>query len=130
MVFMLFWKVDGDTSTNDTIIALASGVSGSKKISSLSNHESHQLQACLDAVSFIIYSFVFSVLKVLVQFLSNALLEKQYNKPSPLMCFMVEYIRSNILFLTNVTSKIHIIFLFELTCVYAHVFMYYLASLV
>ncbi|KAH7667804.1 glutamate N-acetyltransferase / amino-acid N-acetyltransferase protein [Dioscorea alata] len=42
--------VDGDTSTNDTIIALASGVSGSKKISSLSNHESHQLQACLDAV--------------------------------------------------------------------------------
>ncbi|KAM0948251.1 putative transferase [Dioscorea sansibarensis] len=42
--------VDGDTSTNDSIIALASGVSGSKKISSLNSHESHQLQACLDAV--------------------------------------------------------------------------------
>ncbi|KAF6137852.1 hypothetical protein GIB67_040560 [Kingdonia uniflora] len=42
--------VDGDTSTNDTVIALASGVSGSTKISSLDSHEAAQLQACLDAV--------------------------------------------------------------------------------
>ncbi|XP_043697693.1 arginine biosynthesis bifunctional protein ArgJ, chloroplastic isoform X2 [Telopea speciosissima] len=42
--------VDGDTSTNDTVIALASGVSGSSRISSLESHEAKQLQACLDAV--------------------------------------------------------------------------------
>ncbi|XP_077213137.1 arginine biosynthesis protein ArgJ family [Tasmannia lanceolata] len=42
--------VDGDTSTNDTVIALASGTSGSTRISSLDSSESGQLQACLDAV--------------------------------------------------------------------------------
>ncbi|XP_034695078.1 arginine biosynthesis bifunctional protein ArgJ, chloroplastic isoform X2 [Vitis riparia] len=42
--------VDGDTSTNDTVIALASGLSGSTRISSLISHEAIQLQACLDAV--------------------------------------------------------------------------------
>ncbi|PIA53023.1 hypothetical protein AQUCO_01000709v1 [Aquilegia coerulea] len=42
--------VDGDTSTNDTVIALASGTSGSTRISSLSSYEARQLQACLDAV--------------------------------------------------------------------------------
>lgn len=42
--------VDGDTSTNDTVIALASGLSGSTRISSLTSHEAIQLQACLDAL--------------------------------------------------------------------------------
>ncbi|KAL2323346.1 hypothetical protein Fmac_027725 [Flemingia macrophylla] len=42
--------VDGDTSTNDTVIALASGLSGLGCISSLDNDEAVQLQACLDAV--------------------------------------------------------------------------------
>ncbi|KAI3937944.1 hypothetical protein MKX01_027871 [Papaver californicum] len=42
--------VDGDTSTNDTVIALASGISGSTAISSLDSFEAAQLQACLDAV--------------------------------------------------------------------------------
>ncbi|KAL8140046.1 hypothetical protein V2J09_006067 [Rumex salicifolius] len=42
--------VDGDTSTNDTVIALASGLSGSSLISSLDSSEAKQLQACLDAV--------------------------------------------------------------------------------
>ncbi|KAG1371667.1 arginine biosynthesis bifunctional protein ArgJ, chloroplastic [Cocos nucifera] len=42
--------VDGDTSTNDSVIALASGMSGSAKISSLNSYEAFQLQACLDAV--------------------------------------------------------------------------------
>lgn len=42
--------VDGDTSTNDTIIALASGLSGSNRISSLHSSEGNQLQMCLDAV--------------------------------------------------------------------------------
>ncbi|ERN07771.1 hypothetical protein AMTR_s00012p00117440 [Amborella trichopoda] len=42
--------VDGDTSTNDTVIALASGLSGSTRISSLDRHEAKQLQACVDAV--------------------------------------------------------------------------------
>ncbi|KAL6011262.1 hypothetical protein ACLOJK_001707 [Asimina triloba] len=43
--------VDGDTSTNDTVIALASGLSGSTRISSLDNHDAQKLQSCLDAVS-------------------------------------------------------------------------------
>ncbi|XP_010541858.1 PREDICTED: arginine biosynthesis bifunctional protein ArgJ, chloroplastic [Tarenaya hassleriana] len=42
--------VDGDTSTNDTVIALASGLSGSPAISSLNCPEALQLQACLDSV--------------------------------------------------------------------------------
>ncbi|OVA18302.1 Arginine biosynthesis protein ArgJ [Macleaya cordata] len=42
--------VDGDTSTNDTVVALASGMSGSTAITSMDSHEATQLQACLDAV--------------------------------------------------------------------------------
>ncbi|KAK2974210.1 hypothetical protein RJ640_014478, partial [Escallonia rubra] len=42
--------VDGDTSTNDAVIALASGLSGSNRISSLNKPEAEQLQLCLDAV--------------------------------------------------------------------------------
>ncbi|KAJ4827700.1 hypothetical protein Tsubulata_027560 [Turnera subulata] len=42
--------VDGDTSTNDTVLALASGLSGSPLISSINCCEALQLQACLDAV--------------------------------------------------------------------------------
>ena len=44
-------KVDGDTSTNDCVFTLASGVSGSTIISSLDSPGARQLQACLDAVS-------------------------------------------------------------------------------
>nr|CAD1842008.1 unnamed protein product [Ananas comosus var. bracteatus] len=42
--------VDGDTSTNDCVIALASGISGSSSISDLHSNEALQLQACLDVV--------------------------------------------------------------------------------
>ncbi|XP_059667795.1 arginine biosynthesis bifunctional protein ArgJ, chloroplastic [Cornus florida] len=42
--------VDGDTSTNDTVVALASGLSGSNIITSLNSREANQLQLCLDAV--------------------------------------------------------------------------------
>ncbi|KAL8480511.1 hypothetical protein ACS0TY_027157 [Phlomoides rotata] len=42
--------VDGDTSTNDCVIALASGLSGANKISSFDNSDAEHLQACLDAV--------------------------------------------------------------------------------
>ncbi|KAM7526307.1 hypothetical protein LguiA_016209 [Lonicera macranthoides] len=42
--------VDGDTSTNDAVIALASGLSGSSKISSMDMADAKKLQACLDAV--------------------------------------------------------------------------------
>ncbi|GAB2235669.1 hypothetical protein Droror1_Dr00026102 [Drosera rotundifolia] len=42
--------VDGDSSTNDTVIALASGLAGSSEISSLNSDEAKQVQACLDAV--------------------------------------------------------------------------------
>ncbi|XP_057778945.1 arginine biosynthesis bifunctional protein ArgJ, chloroplastic isoform X2 [Salvia miltiorrhiza] len=46
------WRkmVDGDTSTNDCVIALASGLSGANKISSFDNSDAQHLQACLDAV--------------------------------------------------------------------------------
>jgi len=44
-------QVDGDTSTNDTVIALASGLSGSIRIASIDSYEAMQLQECLDAVS-------------------------------------------------------------------------------
>lgn len=44
-------QVDGDTSTNDAVIALASGLSGSDMIRSLNSSESEHLQLCLDAVS-------------------------------------------------------------------------------
>lgn len=42
--------VDGDTSTNDTVVALASGLSGAREITSLEDLEAEQLQAALDAV--------------------------------------------------------------------------------
>ncbi|KAJ4704977.1 Arginine biosynthesis bifunctional protein ArgJ, chloroplastic [Melia azedarach] len=42
--------VDGDNSPNDSVIALASGLSGSSRISSINSEEAIQLQACLDAV--------------------------------------------------------------------------------
>ncbi|KAL8039428.1 hypothetical protein ABFX02_10G036400 [Erythranthe guttata] len=42
--------VDGDTSTNDCVIALASGLSGANKISSLDSSDAEHLQACLDVV--------------------------------------------------------------------------------
>lgn len=50
-------QVDGDTSTNDTVIALASGLSGLSCISSLDSDEAIQLQACLDAVMSTLYNF-------------------------------------------------------------------------
>lgn len=42
--------VDGDTSTNDTVIALASGLSGLTRIVSINSYEAMQLQECLDVV--------------------------------------------------------------------------------
>ena len=45
-------QVDGDTSTNDTVIALASGLSGLTRIVSINSYEAMQLQECLDVVSY------------------------------------------------------------------------------
>uniref|UniRef100_A0A453ICV4 Glutamate N-acetyltransferase n=1 Tax=Aegilops tauschii subsp. strangulata TaxID=200361 RepID=A0A453ICV4_AEGTS len=42
--------VDGDTSTNDCVIAMASGLSGLSDILTHDSAEAQQLQACLDAV--------------------------------------------------------------------------------
>ena len=44
--------MDGDSSTNDTLLALASGAAGGPKIDSLDSEECHQLQAALDAVGY------------------------------------------------------------------------------
>ncbi|KAJ4704975.1 Arginine biosynthesis bifunctional protein ArgJ, chloroplastic [Melia azedarach] len=59
-IYILQWKilwlpvsslrVDGATSTNDTVIALASGLSGSSKISFINCKEAIKLQGCLDVV--------------------------------------------------------------------------------
>lgn len=56
---MILLQVDGDSSTNDTVIALASGLSRSSRISSVDCNEAVQLQACLDAVSLATFSKVF-----------------------------------------------------------------------
>lgn len=48
---MSLLQVDGDSSTNDTVIALASGLSRSSMISTVDCNEAMQLQACLDVVS-------------------------------------------------------------------------------
>ncbi|KAJ7526439.1 hypothetical protein O6H91_16G006800 [Diphasiastrum complanatum] len=42
--------VDGDTSTNDTVIALSSGLCGGTLINDIATTEAHQLQNALDAV--------------------------------------------------------------------------------
>ncbi|KAI5682280.1 hypothetical protein M9H77_03508 [Catharanthus roseus] len=47
---MVQTAVDGETSTNGALIALASGLLGSKEISSLDCSEAEHLQLCLDAV--------------------------------------------------------------------------------
>lgn len=51
---MFHLQVDGDTSTNDCVIALASSLSGANRISSLNSSDAEHLQACLDAVSILI----------------------------------------------------------------------------
>lgn len=55
---IILLQVDGDTSTNDTVIALASGLSGLGCISSLDCDEAIQLQACLDAVKLTLYNII------------------------------------------------------------------------
>ena len=52
--------MDGDTSTNDCVIAMASGLSGLSGIQSLDSTEAQQFQACLDAVSITPCSLIFS----------------------------------------------------------------------
>lgn len=62
MFCIILLQVDGDTSTNDTVIALASGLSGLGCISSLDSDEAIQLQACLDAVKLTLYNTTISSL--------------------------------------------------------------------
>lgn len=50
--------MDGDSSTNDTLLALASGAAGGPKIDSLNSEECHQLQAALDAVGCPKFGFI------------------------------------------------------------------------
>ena len=56
--------MDGDTSTNDCVIAMASGLSGLSGILSLDSTEAQQFQACLDAVSASQCSLLFPCLSV------------------------------------------------------------------
>lgn len=55
---MILLQVDGDSSTNDTVIALASGLSSSSRISSVDCNEAMRLQACLEAVILATFSKV------------------------------------------------------------------------
>lgn len=66
VIFLL--QVDGDTSTNDTVIALASGLSGLSCVSSLNSDEATQLQACLDAVSLTTVHFLLICYQILLSF--------------------------------------------------------------
>jgi N-acetylglutamate synthase/N-acetylornithine aminotransferase len=54
-------KVDGDTSTNDCVIAMASGLSGLSGILSHGSTEAQQFQACLDAVSTALCPLIFAM---------------------------------------------------------------------
>lgn len=63
---MVLVQVDGDTSTNDTVIALASGLSGSPRISSLQSHEAVELQAGLDAVTAAKVQLVFFMSEIIL----------------------------------------------------------------
>lgn len=56
--------MDGDTSTNDCVIAMASGLSGLSGILSLDSTEAQQFQACLDAVSAPHRSLIFPCMSV------------------------------------------------------------------
>lgn len=67
-------QVDGDTSTNDTVIALASGLSGLDCIASLDSEEATQLQACLDAVK-----LIFCILSLFRHVILASFLVVQYN---------------------------------------------------
>lgn len=60
----IFWQVDGDTSTNDAVIALASGLSESHEISSLNSSEAEHLQNCLDAVCAVISFICFILIRL------------------------------------------------------------------
>lgn len=64
---MFHWQVDGDTSTNDCVIALASGLSGANQISSLNNSDALHLQACVDAVCKLIYFLLSEYVTLLTQ---------------------------------------------------------------
>ena len=68
---IILLQVDGDTSTNDTVIALASGLSGLGCIASLDSDEATQLQACLDAVNLILYILSLFCHFILHSFLLN-----------------------------------------------------------
>lgn len=51
-------QVDGDSSTNDTVIALASGLSSAPAVTSLEEENGKKLQEALDAVQHkIFFSF-------------------------------------------------------------------------
>jgi N-acetylglutamate synthase/N-acetylornithine aminotransferase len=45
-----FLQVDGDSSINYTLLALASGAAGGPRISNIHSEEARQLQAALDAM--------------------------------------------------------------------------------
>lgn len=54
-------QVDGDSSTNDTLLAFANGAAGGKLISDLDSKEAKELQAALDTVFSLCSSSMFFV---------------------------------------------------------------------
>jgi N-acetylglutamate synthase/N-acetylornithine aminotransferase len=66
-------KVDGDTSTNDCVIAMASGLSGLSGILTHDSTEARQFQACLDAVSTVSCPLMFAMHNIFTYSWLNAL---------------------------------------------------------
>jgi len=73
--------VDGDTSTNDCVIAMASGLSGLSRIQSLDSIEAQQFQACLDAVSITPCSLIFSCMS------ASAYVQMHFNAAQSLLSY-------------------------------------------
>lgn len=80
------WQVDGDSSTNDTLLALASGAAGGSKISDINSEEAQQLQAALDAVSatpivrsMLTYQSILNYVSILLTFIIDMCYVKDIN---------------------------------------------------
>lgn len=71
--------MDGDTSTNDCVIAMASGLSGLSGIQSLDSIEAQQFQACLDAVSITPCSLIFHVCHQALMFRCTLMWHNHYS---------------------------------------------------
>lgn len=99
--------MDGDTSTNDCVIAMASGLSGLSGIQSLDSTEAQQFQACLDAVSFTPCSLIFHVCHQALMFRCTLM---QYNHYSVIFRSKLHVTDQNELYIVLSNTFLHLSF--------------------